>query len=89
MSVWLTGWWNHSSISCGLQSGFSDRELGLGSASSAGECLYTSLSDRACWEEGALTGITTAEKEFEKQISENQNKGGSVCISVQNNELCS
>ena len=31
---------------------------------------------------GADTGIATAEKEFEKQISKNQNKGESVYVSV-------
>lgn len=50
----------------------------------------TGLSGRKggrAWEEGALPGLSAAEEEFEKQISENQKAWGSVCISMSNNEL--
>ena len=93
LSVWLTGWWKCSSVSCGLKSGLWDRKLGLSFVCPTGECRHTSQSDRNClrrrgaggdagelW--GADTGIATAEKEFEKQTSKNQNKGESVYISV-------
>ena len=93
LSVWLTGWWKRSSVSCGLKSGLWDRKLGLSFVCPTGECRHTSQSDRnrlrrrgtggdagELW--GADIGIATAEKEFEKQISKNQNKGGSVYISL-------
>lgn len=93
LSVWLTGWWKRSSVSCGLKSGLWDRKLGLSFVCPTGNAGTPHRVIGIAWGGGELggdagelwgadTGIATAEKEFEKQISKNQNKGESVYVSV-------
>lgn len=54
----------------------------------ARECVQ-SPRDRPCREEGSSPGLRQRKRNLKSKYPKKQNRGGSMCVSLQNNELSS